>query len=78
MPQYTQEELITPSKNEKHYLSVALHLSTRKTFHLLFPLKNNFLFLYLLTLLYLTYPTPSFTPLYVFFYNYCIHKAKAV
>jgi transposase len=78
MPQGTQEEVMTPGKNEKHYLAGALNLATGKLLHCLGPRKNNGLFRDLLTLLDRTYPTPWVTRIYVVVDNYCIHKAKAV
>jgi putative transposase len=78
MPQGTQEEVMTPGKNEKHYLAGALHLATGKLLYCLGPRKNNGLFRDLLTLLDTTYPAPGVTHMYVVADNYCIHKAKAV
>src|SRR5215217_7866897 len=78
MPQGTQEEVMTPGKNEKHYLAGALHLATGQLLHCLGPRKNNGLFRDLLTLLDQTYPTPWVTRIYVVVDNYCIQKAKAV
>ena len=78
MPQGTQEEVMTPGKNEKYYLAGALHLATGKLLYCLGPRKNNGLFRDLLSLLDTTYPAPGVTHLYVVADNYCIHKAKAV
>ena len=78
MPQGTQEEVMTPGKNEKHYLAGALHLATGKVLYCLGPRKNNGLFRELLTLLDTTYPARQITRIYVVVDNYCIHKAKAV
>lgn len=78
MPQGTQAEVMTPGKNEKHYLAGALHLATGKVLYCLGPRKNNGLFRNLLTLLDTTYPAPWVTRIYVVADNYCIHKAKAV
>jgi putative transposase len=78
MPQGTQEEVMTPGKNEKHYLAGALHLATGKVLYCLGPRKNNGLFRELLTLLDATYPARQITRIYVVVDNYCIHKAKAV
>ena len=44
MPQGTQDEIMTPGKNEKYYLAGALHLETGKVFYCLGPRKNNGLF----------------------------------
>jgi putative transposase len=78
MPQGTQAEVMTPGKNEKHYLAGALHLATGKLLYCLGPRKNNALFRDLLTLLDATYPARQITRIYVVVDNYCIHKAKAV
>jgi putative transposase len=78
MPQGTQTEVMTPGKNEKHYLAGALHLATGKLLYCLGPRKNNGLFRDLLTLLDTTYPARQITRIYVVVDNYCIHKAKAV
>jgi len=78
MPQGTQAEVMTPGKNEKHYLAGALHLATGQLLYCLGPRKNNGLFRELLTLLDTTYPARQVTRIYVVADNYCIHKAKAV
>jgi putative transposase len=78
MPKGTQEEVMTPGQNEKHYLAGALHLATGKLLYCLGPRKNNGLFRDLLTLLDRTYPAPRVRRIYVVVDNYCIHKAKAV
>lgn len=78
MPQGTPAEVMTPGKNEKHYLAGALHLATGKLLYCLGPRKNNGLFRALLTLLDVTYPAPQISRIYVVADNYCIHKAKAV
>ena len=57
--QGTQDEIMTPGKNEKHYLAGALHLATGKLLYCLGPRKNNGLFRDLLTLLDTTYPAPQ-------------------
>jgi transposase len=78
MPQGTQEEIMTPGKNEKHSLAGALHLATGRVLYCLGPRKNNGLFRDLLALLDTTYPAARITRIYVVVDNYCIHKAKAV
>ena len=78
MPQGTQAEVMTPGKNEKHYLAGALPLATGKLLYGLGPRKNNGLFRELLTLLDVTYPAPQISRIYVVADNYCIHQAKAV
>jgi putative transposase len=78
MPRGTQVEIMTPGKNEQHYLAGALHLATGKVLYCLGPRKNNGLFRELLTLLDTTYPARQMTRIYVVADNYCIHKATAV
>lgn len=78
MRQGTQDEIMTPGTNEKHYLAGALHLATGKMLYCLGPRKNNGLFRDLLTLLDTAYPASAVTRIYVVVDNYCIHKAKAV
>jgi transposase len=78
MPKGTQEEVMTPGKNEKHYLAGALNLATGAILHCLGPRKTNVLFRDLLRLLDQTYPAPQVTRIFVVVDNYCIHKAKAV
>ena len=78
MPQGTQAAVMTPGKNEKHYLAGALHLTTGQVLYCLGPRKTNVLFRDLLMLLDATYPAPEITRIYVVVDNYCIHKAKAV
>jgi putative transposase len=41
MPKGSQEEVMTPGQNEKHYLAGALHLATGKLLHGLGPRKNH-------------------------------------
>src|SRR5438105_985733 len=78
MPKGSQEEVMTPGQNEKHYLAGALNLATGKILHCLGPRKNNALFRDLLTLLDRTYPERWVRRIYVVVDNYKIHKAKAV
>jgi len=78
MPQGTQDEIMTPGTNEKHYLAGALHLATGQVLYCLGPRKNNRLFRDLLTRLDTAYPPSDVTRIYVVADNYCIHKAKAV
>jgi transposase len=78
MPKGTQAHIMTPGKNEKHYLAGALNRATGELLHCRGPRKNNALFRELLTLLDRTYPAPGITRIYVVVDNYCIHKAKAV
>jgi putative transposase len=78
MPQGTQAEVMTPGKNEKHYLAGARHLATGKVLDGLGPRKNKGLFRELLTLLDTPYPAPQISRISGVTANYCIHKAKAV
>jgi transposase len=78
MPKGSQEEVMTPGQNEKHYLAGALNLATGKIRHCLGPRKNNALFRDLLTLLDRTYPERWVRRISVVVDNYRIHKAKAV
>ena len=65
MPQGTQEEVMTPGKNEKHSLAGAWPLATGKVLYCLGPRKNNGLLRELLTLLDATYPARQITRIYV-------------
>jgi putative transposase len=78
MPKGSQEEIMTPGTNEKHYLASTLNLATGKLLYGLGPRKNNALFGDLLTLLEQTYPAPWVRRIYGVVDNSCIHKAKAV
>ena len=78
MPKGSQEEVMPPGQNEKHYLAGALNLATGNILHCLGPRKNNALFRDLLTLLERTYPERQVRHMYVVVDNYKIHKAKAV
>jgi putative transposase len=78
MPKGSQEEVLTPGQNEKHYLAGALNLTTGKIFYWLGSRKTNALFRDLLTLLDRTYPARQVRRIYVVVDNYKIHKAKAV
>ena len=78
MPKGSQEEVMTPGQNEKHYLAGALNLATGKLLYCLGPRKTNALFRDLLTLLDHTYPARGVRRIYVVVDNYKIHQAKAV
>jgi len=78
MPKGSQEAVMTPGQNEKHFLAGALNLATGKILHCLGPRKNNALFRDLLTLLDRTYPERQVRRISVVVDNYKIHKAKAV
>jgi putative transposase len=74
----SQEEVMTPGQNEKHYLAGALDLATGKILHCLGSRKTNALFRDLLTLLERTYAQRPVSRIYVVVDNYRIHKAHAV
>lgn len=78
MPKGTQVEVMTPGRNEKHYLAGALDPTTGTLHHALGPRKTNALFRDLLTVLDARYPADRYRRLYVVVDNYKIHKAKAV
>ena len=78
MPQGTQEAIMPPGKNEKHYLAGALNLTTGALLHCLGPRKTTGLFRDLLHLLDQTYAAPEVTRISVVVDHYCIQKAKAV
>jgi transposase len=78
MPKGSQEEVMTPGKNAKHYLAGALNLVTGELIYGFGPRKTHALFRDLLMQLDLTYPAPRVTRIYVVVDNYSIHKAKAV
>jgi putative transposase len=78
MPKGSQEEVMTPGKNDKHYMAGALKLATGELLHCFGPRKTNALFRDLLTVLDHAYPEPWVRRIYVVVDNYCIHKAKAV
>jgi len=78
MPQGSRHEVMTPGKNEKHYLAGALDTSTGKLQYTLGGRKNNGLFRELLNGLDQSYPASQIDRIYVVVDNYIIHKAKAV
>jgi transposase len=78
MPKGSQEEVMTPGQNEKHYLAGALDFTTGKIFHCRGTRKTNALFRDLLMLLERTYAQPQVRRIYVVVDNYRIHKATAV
>lgn len=78
MPKGSQEEVMTPGKNEKYSLAGALNLATGKIRHGLGPRKTNALFRALLTLLERTDPERWVRRISVVVDNYKSHKAKAV
>jgi len=78
MPKGEQKEVMTPGKNEKHYLAGALDILTGSIHYCLSASKNSALFLDLLRKLDFAYPEKRFTRVYVVADNYRIHKAKKV
>ena len=78
MEKGTQQEVMTPGKNEKNYLAGALDMVTGKLVHCVWFRKTNGLFLDLLKLIDSTYPAYRYTKIFVVVDNYKIHKAKAV
>jgi transposase len=78
MEKGTQEEVMTPGKNEKNYLAGALNILTGEIIHCIGLRKTSALFLQLLELLNSTYPKDKFSKIYIALDNYIIHKTKAV
>jgi putative transposase len=78
MPKGTQVEVLTPGKNEKHYLAGAWDGRTGTVHYRFGPRKTNQLFRDLLDTLELRYPARRYDRIYVVADNYKIHKAQAV
>jgi putative transposase len=78
VPQGSRHEVMTPGKNEKHYIAGALDSSTGKLHYTRGERKNNSLFRELLDVLDQTSPESQMDRIYVVVDNYVIHKAKAV
>jgi transposase len=78
LPKGSQEEVMTPGKNEKYDLAGALNLATGQIFHGLGPRKTHAFFRDLLTLLDRTSPQRGVRRISVVVDNYKRHKAKAV
>jgi len=78
MPQGTQVEVLTPAKNEKHYLAGGWDWRTGRVHYRFGPRKTNQLFRDLLDTLELRYPACRYDRIYVVVDNYRIHKAQAV
>jgi len=78
MPQGSQEAVMTPGQNAKHYLAGALNLATGEILHCRGARNTHALFRDLLTLLDHAYPAPRMTRISVVVDHYCIHKATAV
>lgn len=77
-PKDTQVEVLTPGKNEKHYLAGAWDFRTARVHYRTGPRKTNALFRELLEALEIRYPACRYDRVFVVVDNYCIHQAKAV
>ena len=71
-------EVLTPGKNEKHYLAGAWDSRTGVVHSRVGPRKTNALFRSLLDMLETRYPARRYDRSYVVVDNYKIHKAQAV
>jgi transposase len=78
MPKGTQVEVMTPGKNEKHYLAGAWDSGTGKVHPCFAPRKTNQFFRDLLDRLEIRYPARRYDRIYVVVDNYRIHHAKPV
>jgi putative transposase len=78
MPKGTQTEVLTPGKNEKHYLAGGWDLRTGVIHYCFGERKTNALFRNLLDTLQLRYPAQRYERVYIVADNYRIHKAQAV
>jgi putative transposase len=78
MPKGTQVEVLTPGKNEKHYLAGAWDSRTGAVHYCGGPRKTNQLFRDLLDTLDRHYPTRHYQRIFVVVDNYSIHQAQAV
>jgi transposase len=78
MPQSMQTEVLTPGKNQKHYLAGAWDSRTGVVHHCCGLRKTNQLFRDLLEALTRCYPARSYDRIYVVVDNYKIHRAQAV
>src|SRR4051794_2633729 len=78
MPKGTQVEVLTPGKNEKHYLAGAWDFRTKRVHYRVGPRKTNALFRDLLDALETRYPARRYDRIFVVVHNYSIHQAQAV
>jgi len=78
MPKGVQVEVLTPGKNEKHYLAGGWDFRTGMVHYRFGPRKTNQLFRDLLDTLERNYPTGRYDRIFVVVDNYKIHKAQAV
>jgi transposase len=78
MPPGARVEVMTPGKNEKHYLAGAWDVCTGIVHHCFAARKNNQLFRNLLDALHCRYPARCYDRIYVVVDNYSIHQAHPV
>ena len=78
MPKGTPVEVLTPGKNEKHYLAGAWDFRTKRVHYRVGPRKTNALFRDLLDALETRYPARRYDRIFVVVDNYSIHQAQAV
>jgi putative transposase len=78
MPKGTQTEVLTPGKNEKHYLAGGWDVRTGVIHSCFGERKTNALFRQLLETLQTRYSARYYDRIYVVADNYRIHKAQAV
>ena len=78
MRKATQTEILTPGKNEKHYLAGGWDVRTGVIHACFGERKTNVLFRQLLDMLQARYPARHYERIYVVADNYRIHKAQAV
>jgi putative transposase len=78
MPKGTQVEVLTPGKNEKHYLAGGWDLRTGVIHFCCGERKTNALFRHLLDTLQIRYPAQRYDRVTLVADNYRIHKTQAV
>jgi putative transposase len=78
MPQRTQVEVLTPGKDEKHYLAGGWDVRTGVIHSCFGERKTNVLFRHLLDTLQTRYPAQRYDCVILVADNYRIHKAQAV
>src|SRR5262249_54940507 len=74
MPRGLQRRIVTPGKNEKHYVAGALDARTRELVTVDAPKKNSMLFCKLVEQLVAAYPTAC--RLHLILDNYIVHSSK--
>jgi putative transposase len=77
MPRGRQAEVMTPGRNEKHYLAGGWDCRTGIVHHCFGARKTNQLFRNLLDTLHQRYPACGYDRIYVVVDNYRIHQARA-